>query len=157
MLKEAWLESRGRIPGNRGELYANFITRMLRLDDNKMLNTAISRERRLEALESLAAAMQEAGTLAWTRRQVLEVIPEESSLDALLVNGLLQGEDVLRFAPHQTFQEHFAARAIRAGVEQELAQRKLPAWRRLFARPETGVLARAGDAWWAETLFSWPE
>jgi len=55
MLKEAWLESRGRIPGNRGELYANFITRMLRLDDNKMLNTAISRERRLEALESLAA------------------------------------------------------------------------------------------------------
>jgi len=38
-------------------------------------------------------------------------------------------------------------------VEQELAQRKLPAWRRLFARPETGVLARAGDAWWAETFI----
>ncbi|MCB0165015.1 MAG: SUMF1/EgtB/PvdO family nonheme iron enzyme, partial [Anaerolineae bacterium] len=153
LIKEAWLETRGRIPGNRGELYANFITRMLRRDDDRKLNRSVSKDKRLRALEALALSMHRDEAVSWTRQQVQVVISDEPTLEALLINGLLQGEDIIRFAPHQTVQEHFAARAIKATVEQTI-HKPPPSWlQRLFVKPEGTILDRAAEAWWAETFI----
>ncbi|MCB0174944.1 MAG: TIR domain-containing protein, partial [Anaerolineae bacterium] len=153
LIKEAWLETRGRIPGNRGELYANFITRMLRRDDDRKLYRTISKDKRLRALEALALAMHQNEAVSWTRQQVQAVIPDEPTLEALLINGLLQGEDIIRFAPHQTVQEHFAARAIKTTVEQTITKPPPAWWQRLVAKPEVSILDRAAEAWWAETFI----
>ncbi|MEO0598357.1 MAG: SUMF1/EgtB/PvdO family nonheme iron enzyme, partial [Chloroflexota bacterium] len=153
LIKEAWLETRGRIPGNRGELYANFIERMLRRDDDRRLNDSVGREARLEALDALALAMHEEEAVAFNHQQVKAIIPNETVLNALLFNGLLQGEDIIRFAPHQTVQEHFAARAIRSQTETELNKSKLGFLRRILSQLEPTIFDTASDPWWAETFI----
>ena len=153
MVKEAWLETRGRVPGNRGELYANFIERMLRRDDDRKLNLKVSREARLAALERLALVMQKAGAVTIDLSQVRNVILDEQVLEALLVNGLLQGDKVIRFAPHQTVQEHFAARAIQADVEAELNKPPKRWYQKLFGQPEQSIFDYATDPTWTETFI----
>ncbi|MCB0213320.1 MAG: SUMF1/EgtB/PvdO family nonheme iron enzyme [Anaerolineae bacterium] len=152
LIKEAWLETRGRIPGNRGELYANFITHMLRRDDDRKLNKTISRGKRIRALKALALAMHQDEAVSWTRQQVQTVV-DKQTLEALLANGLLLGEDVIRFAPHQTVQEHFAARAIKKEVEQAINKPPLAWWQRLASKLERNILDQAANAWWAETFI----
>ncbi|MBL8166243.1 MAG: SUMF1/EgtB/PvdO family nonheme iron enzyme [Anaerolineae bacterium] len=152
LIKEAWQETKGRIPGNRGELYASFIERMLRRDDDRKLSASISREARLSALERLALALHDQQAISISRQQACELIADEV-LEALLINGLLQGEEVLRFAPHQTIQEHFAARGIQAEVEAVLQAPARPRWRNLFSRPEANRLDEAANTWWAETFI----
>ncbi|MEO1646137.1 MAG: NACHT domain-containing protein, partial [Chloroflexota bacterium] len=155
LIKEAWLERRGEIPGNRGELYANFIERMLRRDDERKLNAIISKTQRLSALEDLARAMHADEAVSYSRQQVQRIIPDEQTFTALLVNGLLQGEDIIRFAPHQTVQEHFAARAIQQAVQSELDKPEKRWYQKInvFSQPEATIFDAASDPWWAETFI----
>jgi len=150
LIKEAWLEKRGDIPGNRGALYANFIERMLRRDDDRKLNSKVSRDIRIQALQQLALVMHQDEAVSYTRQQVKAIIPDEQTLTALLVNGLLQGDEIIRFAPHQTVQEHFAARAIQAEVEHDLSKK---GFMRMLSRWQTSILDTASDPWWAETYI----
>ncbi|MCC6974771.1 MAG: SUMF1/EgtB/PvdO family nonheme iron enzyme [Anaerolineae bacterium] len=147
LIKEAWLESHN-IPGNRGALYGNFVARMLRRDDERKIGTGVPEKIRLDALERLALKMHEAQVIALSAEQVEVIIPDAAVLSALRVNGLLTGEKIIRFAPHQTVQEHFAARAIRAEVAQKV--RSGPIGRMLTGR---GVLNYAREPWWAETFI----
>jgi formylglycine-generating enzyme required for sulfatase activity len=158
LIKEAWQEAcerhgaeTARMPDNRGALYGSFVGRMLRRDDDRRLNQSVPEDRRLAALERLALVMHKEKTLAVSRERALEQIGDQAILDALLVNGLLlaAGEQ-LRFAPHQTLQEHFAARALKQSV-MDKAQAKALA--RMVGRLRRGVLDYAHDPWWAETFI----
>ncbi len=150
LIKEAWLETRGNIPGNRGALYANFIERMLRRDDDRKLNNTVSRDVRISALQKLALMMHKDEAVSYTRQQVKAIITDNQTLTVLLVNGLLQGDEIIRFAPHQTVQEHFAARAIQSQVEGELGKNFFG---RMMSRLQTTILDTASDSWWAETYI----
>lgn len=69
--------------------------------------------------------------------------------------GLLTGDDALWFAPHQTLQEHFAARALAEIAQKEQHQNPLQrAWKtaRHIAGRDDGLLALAAQDWWMETF-----
>ncbi|MEM7344765.1 MAG: SUMF1/EgtB/PvdO family nonheme iron enzyme [Chloroflexota bacterium] len=154
LIKEAWLETQGRVPGNRGELYISFINRMLRRDDDRKISKPTAKYKRLQALTALATMMHQAKAVSWSRQQVETVIDEPHILEALLTNGLLQGEDIIRFAPHQTVQEHFAARAIKTVVEQQINEPPPSCFKQLWSQPEPTILDQtANDPWWVETFI----
>ncbi|MCC6975110.1 MAG: SUMF1/EgtB/PvdO family nonheme iron enzyme [Anaerolineae bacterium] len=147
LIKEAWLESHN-VPGNRGALYGNFVTRMLRRDDERKIGTGVPEKTRLDALERLALKMHEVQVIALSAEQVEVIIPDAAVLAALRVNGLLTGDKIIRFAPHQTVQEHFAARAIRAEAAQKVRSGAIG--QMLTGH---GVLIHARESWWAETFI----
>lgn len=154
LIKEAWLEAKQRggdnihIPDNRGELYHNFVIRMLRRDNDRRLTERASEPKRLEALERLALAMHEAKVLTIPLTEALAILGDEPILTTLMVNGLLLGENELRFAPHQTLQEHFAARALAPKVPVGGVKKVM---NRFESSPH--VLEHADDPWWAETFI----
>lgn len=158
LIKEAWLEAKARggkhirIPDNRGELYQNFVMRMLRRDDERRLTERIPEQKRLEVLERLALTLHEDKALTIAYTEALTIVGDENTLEALLVNGLLTGENELRFAPHQTLQEHFAARALKAEVMGKVRAGGLAKAARRFGFGR-GVLEHAADPWWAETFI----
>lgn len=156
LIKEAWLEAREyqetgpiRMPDNRGALYKSFVSRLLKRDDERRLTEQVSQADRLAALQTLARTMHEVQALTITRSEAQALVRNQTTLEALLVNGLLApvGADRLRFAPHQTLQEHFAACAIQPDV-----MRKVKATG-LMRRINRGVLRCADDPWWAETFI----
>lgn len=158
LLKEAWLEARIQRPGaiikmpeNRGELYQNFVNRMLRRDDERRLNMLPVKDR-IAALERLALTLHEEQALTISRENALKIVGQDEFLSALLTNGLLSGEDELRFAPHQTLQEHFAARALLDGVMQKVKAAGIARFAQRFGMGR-GVLEKAADSWWAETFI----
>ncbi len=106
----------------------------------------------LVALEQIALAMHKDTAITITRNAAIEVIGEEPIFDALLANGLLMGEDVYRFAPHQTVQEHFAARALKAAIKEKLGTKGLgDRFAQTFLKRDP--LDYAKDDWWAETFI----
>lgn len=154
LIKEAWLEARQQrqgvlhMPDNRGQLYYTFVSRMLQRDDDRRLNHSVPEPVRSKALERLALAMQKDETIAISRDAALELLGDQTIIDALLVNGLLRlANDQLRFAPHQTLQEHFAARALRPEAARKVRTPKL------VRRVWRGVLKYADDPRWAETFI----
>lgn len=158
-IKEAWLEARERqtagpvrVPENRGELYHNFVRRMLRRDDERRLNQTYLEHERLMALEQLAFEMNQLKALTLSRERAIEVVGNPQIIEALLVNGLLMGERELRFSPHQTLQEHFAALAIQEAVLQRVRKRGVG---KLLQRMGAGrgPLDYANDGWWTETFI----
>ena len=159
LIKEAWLEAREkhshgaiRVPENRGELYRNFVRRMLRRDNERKLNQAHREADRLAALQRLALAMHQAQALTLPRERVAEIVGKPELVDALLVNGLLVGERDLRFSPHQTLQEHFAALAIQGEVSQRIGKKGIGKLAQRMGAGR-GVLDYANDGWWAETFI----
>lgn len=159
LIKEAWLEARHRspedkihVPDNRGELYRNFVGRMLQRDDDRTLGSNVSERERLAALGRLALAMHNEQSLTIPYQNALVLAGNEQTIQAIQVNGLLVGMDELRFAPHQTVQEHFAAYALKDEVTQQVQQGALgKTLRRLGFRQ--GALAHAADPWWEETFI----
>ena len=140
LIKEAWLEAKEnpqdnniRMPDNRGELYEQFVNRMMDRDSAKTrLKTSISREQQMSALEDLAMAFHRDRAVSMKRRQALKHV-DEVTLGALLAGSLLTGDRIIRFAPHQTIQEYFAACANLPDI--------------------SGILQNADDPWWAETFI----
>jgi hypothetical protein len=159
LIKEAWLEARRtspggsiRVPDNRGELYRNFVGRMLRRDDERGLGTGVPERERLAALGRLALAMHREQSLTIPYGDALTLVRDEQTIQAICVNGLLVGEKELRFAPHQTLQEHFAACAL---MDEAMAQATRGGLGGLFRSWgwRRGVLKYADDPWWGETFI----
>lgn len=159
LLKEAWAEARQvsptgeiKMPENRGELYGSFVARMLRRDDDRRLNERVTETQRVTALERIALAMHQQQTLTIARDDAVKQAGGEDVFGALLVNGLLVGGQELKFAPHQTVQEHFAARALLGEIQQQSQKRGLA---RIVRRMGLGrgCLEYATDPWWAETFI----
>lgn len=158
LIKDEWLEARKKnpngpikMPENRGVLYQSFVRRMLRRDRERRLTEKVDEKPRLQALEQLALRMctQRAFTVSYDL--ALQWIDDPVILDALQENGLLVlVGDWLWFAPHQTLQEHFAARALQ---EQVMRKVKAKGIRRLIGRLNRGVLELANDPWWAEIFI----
>jgi len=162
LIKEAG-EARESVPGNRGELYARFVSRMLRRDTDRHMDAGIPDRIKRRALTDLAYHLGQAQRLSCPRDEAVEVVAQqvgekraEEVVGASARHGLLAGDDPLWFAPHQTVQEHFAALALREVAEREWG---LSGWarfrrtaRRTLSRKEDGLAAMAADDWWAETF-----
>jgi formylglycine-generating enzyme required for sulfatase activity len=157
LIKEAWLHASQsrvtiRVPDNRGALYTAFIERMLRRDDERQSGgTIYSQAVRLQALEKLALVMHEQQSLTIVYDAAVAQAGESDLLKALLASGLLIGERELRFAPHQTVQEHFAARALKDGLMQQVKGGAFNQLRRQWLG--RGELKYANDPWWSETFI----
>lgn len=156
LIKEAGAAGES-LPGNRGELYARFVSRLLRRDTERRIDAEIPEAQKLGALTTLADGLSRRQQLTCSRAEAVALVANEWGeraellLDSCQRHGLLAGEELLWFAPHQTVQEHFAARALQARWERE----RKAGWRdsvRRWFRPESGVAALASDAWWAETF-----
>jgi formylglycine-generating enzyme required for sulfatase activity len=151
------------IPGNRGELYARFVSRMLRRDTRRKMDAALPERHKRDALAQLAYHLGLERRLTCSREAAVTVVAQHfdeaqarTLIDACRRHGLLTGDQDLWFAPHQTVQEYFMARALRERWQQERNQPALQRWwrdvqRRVGQAPED-VLTQAADDWWMETF-----
>jgi len=165
LIKEAGAAGES-VPGNRGELYARFVSRMLRRDTDRRMDAGIPERVKRRALAGLACHLGLAQRLSCPRDEAVEVVARrlgegqagqaDQVVGACARHGLLAGDDPVWFAPHQTVQEHFAALALR-----EMAQRewRMGHWarlrrsaRRLLTGQEEGLARLAADDWWMETF-----
>ncbi len=155
MLKETAAQGGVPLPTNRGELFASFVKTQFERDRAKV-GTSIPAAVKRAGLARLAFAMQVERQLSCSVRQAVEVMDEavctqgyggQAVVDEAKVNGLLVGEEQVRF-PHQSLQEYFVALTLREMVDEEA---KLPGWRQAWRRLRSQHLAlRARDDWWAE-------
>jgi HEAT repeat protein len=145
LINEANLRATRLTPQNKGEMYQNFAEFVLEREKQKGSLAAKTRPTvKQSILSELALSMQRQHTLVFVRQDVvasfatsLKRLQNETSpsllLDEIQLNGLLVGEDELKFM-HQTFQEFFAATALShshfANIEKEYA----------------------ADPWWTETI-----
>ena len=151
------------IPGNRGELYARFVSRMLRRDTRRRMDAEIPERLKREALAALAYHLGLNQRLTCTNDEAVGAVAErledgqpEAVVGACARHGLLAGEETVWFAPHETVREHFAALALRGLAEREWAQGvwgqvKLAGQRLLTGRHQ-GLSGLAADDWWTETF-----
>ncbi len=163
LIKEAGAAGES-IPGNRGELYIRFVSRLLRRDTERRMDAHIPEARKREALAALAWQLGQGQRLTCSReeavataaRQLDDPAQARSVVDACARHGLLAGEETVWFAPHQTVQEHFAALALHERLTGEWRRPRLwRGWQRV-QRALTGqgefVLALAAQDWWMETF-----
>ncbi len=145
------------LPGNRGELYERFVSRMLSRDIGGPVDAEISEQFKCKALAALAYHLTEAQRLTCGRDEAERVAGEalakavsaSAVIGACLQHGLLAGEaERLWFAPHQTVQEYFAALALRERWQQE-QEKLLPCrwWERMRGQ---SVLELADHDRWGE-------
>ena len=165
LIKEAGAAGEA-VPGNRGELYARFVSRMLRHDTDRRMDAEIREPVKRRALADLAYHLGLGQRLSCPREEAVEAVARrlgegqveqaDQVVGACARHGLLAGEDPVWFAPHPTVQEHFAALAL-----QEEAQREwqVGRWGRLWRATrrrlpgyEQGLVGRAADDWWMETF-----
>jgi len=165
LIKEAGTAGEA-VPGNRGELYARFVSRMLRRDTDRRMDAQIPERVKRQALAGLAYHLGLEQRLSCPREEAVEVVAwrlgegqveqADQVVGACARHGLLAGDDAVWFAPHHTVQEHFAALAL-----QEEAQREwqVGRWGRLWraaqrrlAGHEQGLARLAADDWWMETF-----
>ncbi len=162
LIKEAGA-ARESVPGNRGELYARFVSRMLRRDTERRMDAEIPERVKRRALEGLAYHLGQGQRLFCPRDEAVAVVARrlgedlaDSVVGACARHGLLAGDDPIWFAPHQTVQEHFAALALREVAEREWSlghwARLRRAGRRLLTGQEEGLAGLAADDWWMETF-----
>lgn len=153
LIKEAGAAGEA-LPGNRGELYARFVSRLLRRDTERRLDAEIPERLKRQALTALAYHLSRQQRLACLREEAVQVgtaqLGEraETVLAACLRHGLLAGEETLWFAPHPTVQEHFAALALRARAKREWDR----SWRERLVTRKPRVSALAADDGWGETF-----
>jgi formylglycine-generating enzyme required for sulfatase activity len=156
LIKEAGTAGES-LPGNRGELYARFVSRMLRRDTERRMDAEIPEAQKLGALTALAGALSRRQQLTCSRAEAVTFVASEWGERAALLlgscqrHGLLSGEETIWFAPHQTVQEHFAARAWQMQWKIEQQAGYLGAVIRWLKR-EPSIVTVAVDDWWAETL-----
>jgi formylglycine-generating enzyme required for sulfatase activity len=148
------------IPGNRGQLYARFVERMLRRDTTRRMDTEIPVRVKKAALTDLAFDLGQREELSCKREYAVSVTAKrlgddraDQVIGACARHGLLAGEDKVWFSPHQTMQEHFAALALQTLVERE---KSLSWWdrtrRRLVRGREKGLADLAADGRWMEAF-----
>ncbi len=166
MIKEAGKEAGASLPGNRGQLYERFVSRMLQRDTDRGLDADIRQAVKRQALVDLADQLGQERRLKCTRDEAIQVVARrlgeaqaaqaEEIVRACARHGLLAGEDTVWFAPHQTVQEHFAALALQVRAEQEWTtgarERLRRVGQRLLARKPQGVVALGAHDWWMETF-----
>ncbi|MCP4544663.1 MAG: SUMF1/EgtB/PvdO family nonheme iron enzyme [Chloroflexi bacterium] len=151
------------VPGNRGDLYANFVSKMLRRDTDRQMDAEIKERIKHRALADLAYHLGQGQRRSCPRDEAVRAIAErldddlaEKVVGACARHGLLSGEESVWFAPHQTIQEHFAAVALKDVVAEEqnqvLGKRLLRGVRRALTGRERGLAELAGDDWWMETF-----
>jgi HEAT repeat protein len=154
LIKEAGLAGE-QLPGNRGELFDRFVTRMLGRDVK--LETKVPPTVKRRALVYLAFALYQEQKLACTRERAAEIIAATEAewdsnviLDEVLVHGLLLGEQQVSFL-HQSVQEHFVGLRLceiaRDDKEASLLRRMCQHLLRCG-----GLATRARDGWWAESF-----
>ncbi len=162
LIKEAGAAGES-VPGNRGELYARFVSRMLRRDTDRRMDAEIPERVKRRALADLAYHLGREQRLSCSRDEAVELVTRRLGDDladpvvgACARHGLLAGDDPVWFAPHQTVQEHFAALALREVAEREWSlgrwERIKRAGRRLLAGRDEGLAGLAADDWWMETF-----
>jgi len=154
------------VPGNRGELYERFVSRMLRRDTDRRMDAEIRERTKRQALTDLAYHLNLGQRLSCSLEEAVEVVARrlgEGQVDqadrvvgACARHGLLAGDDTIWFVPHHTVQEHFAALALQEVAEREW---RLSRWarlrrsmRRVLSGKEEGLSALAADDWWRETF-----
>jgi hypothetical protein len=162
LIKEAGAAGES-VPGNRGELYARFVSRMLRRDTDRRMDAEISEKVKRQAMAALAYHLSLEQRLYCSQYEAIETVAQhlgeeqaEAVVEACARHGLLAGDDLVWFAPHQTVQEHFAALALQEMVEQE---RSMSQWakigrgvRRLVTGREESLAGLARNDWWMETF-----
>ena len=164
LIKEAGAAGES-VPGNRGELYARFVSRMLRRDTERRMDAEIPERLKRQALADLAYHLSREQRLTCPRDEAVQVVARrlgedaaraETVVGACARHGLLAGEETLWFAPHPTVQEHFAALALRDLARREREQGAWGQIRRVVRRALTGrdegLAALAADDWWTETF-----
>ena len=165
LIKEA-AQAGESIPGNRGELYARFVSRMLRRDTDRRMDADIPERHKREVLTELAYHLgsdesricprEEAVTAVTQRCLGFDETRVRELLDACLRHGLLAGAEELWFAPHQTVQEYFMALALKERWGEERERSALHRWwrgvRRRLGQTNEDVLAKAASDWWMETF-----
>jgi formylglycine-generating enzyme required for sulfatase activity len=147
------------IPGNRGELYARFVSRILRRDTERRMDTEIPESLKHQALAELAYALGFDQRLFCSREEATAIVskcmePEKarSVIEACLRHGLLAGEETIAFAPHQTVQEYFAAEALLVQWERERGLKRTLRFGASLLGIHTGILRLAVQDWWMETF-----
>jgi formylglycine-generating enzyme required for sulfatase activity len=162
LIKEAGAAGES-VPGNRGELYARFVSRMLRRDTDRRIDAQIPERVKRQAMAALAYYLSVERKLYCSQDKAIDVVAQQWGeerarivVEACARHGLLAGDDPLWFAPHQTVQEYFAALALQKVMEQE---RNLSWWaklgregRWLVTGQQQGLAGFAADDWWMETF-----
>jgi len=165
LIKEAGTAGEA-VPGNRGELYARFVSRMLRRDTDRRMDAEIPEREKRRALADLAYHLGLGQRLSCPREEAVEAVARrlgegqveqaDQVVGACARHGLLAGDDPVWFAPHPTVQEHFAALALQEEAQREWQvgrwSRLQQAARRLLAGHEQGLAGLAVDDWWMETF-----
>ena len=162
LIKEAGAAGEA-VPGNRGELYTRFVSRVLRRDTDRRMDAGVPERVKRQALAGLAYHLGLARRFSCGRNEAVEVMARrlgedqgEEVVGACARHGLLAGEDTICFAPHQTVQEHFAALALQEVAEREWglsARARVRRTARLaLSGREEGLAALAADDWWMETF-----
>lgn len=147
------------VPGNRGELYARFVSRMLRRDTDRRMDAEIPERVKRLALTGLAYHLGQGQRLSCPRDEAVAVVARQLGDDlagpvvgACARHGLLAGDDPLWFAPHQTVQEHFAALALREVAEREWSMNRWARFRRRLTGQKESLAGLAAGDWWMETF-----
>jgi len=179
MIKETGkkvLAEKRRMPGNRGTLYDEFVSQLLKRDTDREMDKDIPEWVKRDILAdlaynhlgpdqrlSLSREEAEQAVTDWLMkkgqaadRAVGRPLGAGELVGACARHGLLKGEDQLEFAPHQTVQEYFMAVALLEVVkrEQNLTWRKRlqRRARRTLTGREEGLALLAADDWWMETF-----
>ncbi len=162
LIKEAGAAGES-IPGNRGELYAHFVSRMLRRDTDRRMDAEIPERVKQRALVDLAYHLSQNRRLFCPCDEAVTLVAQrlgdeqaDRVVGACQRHGLLAGEETVWFAPHQTVQEHFTALALLdvAAHEWQMSNwaRIKRAGRRLLTGEGVGLTGLATDDWWMETF-----
>ena len=168
LIKEAGRQGSVEL-ASRADLYRNFVDGMLarrdwftHLDADAVTPPEADPKLLQTALTQLAYYLGQRQVRACERAEAIQAVtplvnPEQARrvIAYCARAGLLAGDDPLWFAPHQTLQEHFAARAL-AEIAQKEQRQPLPqrAWqtaRRMVGRAD-GLLALAAQDWWMEAF-----
>jgi len=158
MLKEVRQEGR-EIPGNRGELFDQFVETLFNRDEGK-LEISTPRSAKKQALAYLAFILHKERRMACPEEEAIAIasrVEENHEAQVLIheaqVHGLLKRIErerkQVRFM-HQAVQEYFVALDLREKVAAEVDE---PAWQQFGKRLlRLGLAAWARDDWWAESL-----
>ena len=154
------------IPGNRGELYARFVSRMLRRDTDRRMDADIPERIKRRVLAELAFHLSLDQRLSCSQVEAAEIIEPcldgdlgrtESIIGACARHGLLAGERKIWFAPHQTIQEYFTALKLHDLVKRYWDmnpwQKMKQGLQRVLTNRDDGLWSLAAQDWWMESFI----
>jgi formylglycine-generating enzyme required for sulfatase activity len=152
------------IPDNRGELYAGFVSRLLRRDTGWPIDAEIPESTMRSALVALAYHLGLSQKLTCPRDEAIRVMAratDEGDAEAIFTScvrqGLLADEGTVWFSPHQTVQEYLAALALCEVADLEVGLgaglRLVKRVQQRLTREPQGLAALAADDWWTGTFL----